>query len=304
MKHERTLIEHFGAIAAVILVMLGAFVIDSWVIGSIEGGFSQDPLMHALANVGIFIGGAALGLLMVMKLFGTPNKEQEEILTYGFAAEIVLMIINAGLALSKTIGVSSELLPWARVVLIAGNIVVGMAIVVMYFKKDSHAELRRLQHENDVENKKATLKTDLAVTQANSDAQQSQATLFNDLYKKAMNAPQIYQIMEYAAQQTALQFASRISGLHLAQDFSIAKPNQQPPAIAAASPRVLNQTAPGVPLPAGPQTDEQAIENLTRAIEPSGWMRALEAYRTHRQSGKSPSEAQAETLRETQDPKA
>lgn len=246
-KHERSLIEQIGAIAAVLLVMVGAFVIDSWVIGSIESGFSDDPLMHALANVGIFVGGAALGLLMVMKLFGTPNKAQEEILTYGFSAEIVLMIVNAGLALSKTIGVSSELLPWARVVLIAGNIVVGMAIVVMYFKKDSHAELMRLQHENAVETKKATLKTDLAVTQANSDAQQSQATLFNDLYKKAMNAPQIYQIMEYAAQQTALQFASRISGLHLAQDFTINKPNALP------EPK--------------PQSNARSIENLSPVEE-------------------------------------
>jgi len=247
--HQRTLIQQIGSIAAILLVMAGAFVIDSWVIGSIESGFSSDPLMHTLGTVGVFIGGAALGLLMVMKLYGTPNKEQEEILSYGFAAEIVLMIINAGLALSHTIGVSSQLLPWARVALIAGNIVVGMAVVVMYFKKDSHAELRRLQVQNDVDTKKATLKTELAVTKAQSDAQEHQAGFFNDLYKKAMNAPEIYSIMEYAAQQKAIQFASQISGLHLQQQFQTQRPDigapQQLPAPQPA--RAMNANAPEQP---------------------------------------------------------
>ena len=243
--HQRTLIQQIGSIAAILLVMVGAFVIDSWVIGSIEKGFSADPLMHTLGTVGVFIGGAALGLLMVMKLYGTPNKEQEEILSYGFAAEIVLMIINAGLALSSTIGVSSQLLPWARVALIAGNIVIGMAVVVMYFKKDSHAELTRLQVQNDVDTKKATLKTELAITKAQSDAQEHQAGFFNDLYKKAMNAPEIYNIMEYAAQQKAIQFASQISGLHLQQQFQTPKPQMpQPQQLIAPQPaRVLNSNA-------------------------------------------------------------
>jgi len=215
-KNQRTLGENVIAFISVVLVFAVAATIDAWVVGSIEGAFSGNPFLRAVSTLGAFSNAVVLALLTFVKAFQTPNDNQNKILLGAFGLELLILLLNAGLAVSTAFGINDTVyLPFVRLALIAAGMVVGIGALVAYYMADDSSIIRQRERTHAATIKK----NEIAIAQKKQslmhDAQTEQLSKFNEMYKLVLNSDEVYNAMKESAIQNAYTFGEQVSGVRI-----------------------------------------------------------------------------------------
>jgi hypothetical protein len=212
----RTLGENVTAFLTVLLVFAVAATIDAWVVGSIESAFSQNVFLRAISTIGAFSNAIVLALLTWHKTFETPNANQNKILLGAFGLELVILLLNAGLAVSGAIGVRDAVyLPMLRLVLIAAGMVVGIGALVAYRMADEHSAIQRMTREHAATQQQNEIEIALEKQRIMHNTQRAQLTKFQTMYERILNSDEIYSALQQGAIHQALEFGEHISGVRL-----------------------------------------------------------------------------------------
>lgn len=228
---ERTLGETVTAFLTVILVFAVAATIDAWVVGSIESAFSHNYFLRAISTIGAFSSAIVLALLTWYKTFETPNDNQNKILIAAFGLELIVLLLNAGLAVSGAIGIQDQVyLPMLRLVLIAAGMVIGIGALVAYRMADEHSALKRMAREHATTQAQNEIEIALEKQSIMHSTQRAQLTKFQTMYERILNSDEIYHALQQGAIHQALEFGEQISGMRLRGSGSNGQPKPQLPA--------------------------------------------------------------------------
>ncbi|MCG3140703.1 MAG: hypothetical protein HDKAJFGB_01819 [Anaerolineae bacterium] len=213
---ERTLGESVTAFLTVILVFAVAATIDAWVVGSIENAFSQNLFLRAVSTIGAFSSAVVLALLTWFKAFETPNDNQNKILLAAFALELVVLLLNAGLAVSSALGIHEQTyLPMLRLVLIAAGMVTGIGALVAYRMADDQSAIKRMQRQHAATLAQNEIAIAIKKQSIMHETQRAQLTKFQTMYDRVLNSDEIYTALQQGAIHQALEFGEQISGMRL-----------------------------------------------------------------------------------------
>ncbi|GIL15284.1 MAG: hypothetical protein BroJett039_04570 [Chloroflexota bacterium] len=213
---ERTLGETVTAFLTVCLVFAVAATIDAWVVGSIESAFSQNYFLRAISTIGAFSSAIVLALLTWYKTFETPNENQNKILLAAFGLELIVLLLNAGLAVSSAIGIHDQVyLPMLRLVLIAGSMVIGIGALVAYRMADEHSVIKSMQRTHAATQQQNEIKIAVEKQNIMHNTQRAQLTKFQTMYERVLNSDEIYHALQQGAIHQALEFGEQISGMRL-----------------------------------------------------------------------------------------